>query len=104
MLRRAVAFIDENADRDIALADIACAVYLTPRAVQYMFRRHLDCTPTEYLRKVRLHHAHLELLTGSPQESTVSAIARRWGFAHPGRFAAFYRQAYGRSPATTLRS
>ena len=103
LLRRAVAFIDENADRDIALADIACAVYLTPRAVQYMFRRHLDCTPTEYLRKVRLHRAHLELLTGSPQESTVSAIARRWGFAHTGRFAAFYRQTYGRSPATTLR-
>ena len=104
LLRRAVAFIEENADRDIALADIAGAVYLTPRAVQYMFRRHLDCTPTEYLRKVRLHRAHHELLTSSPQQSTVSAIARRWGFAHNGRFAAFYRQTYGRSPATTLRS
>ncbi|MEH3132622.1 MAG: helix-turn-helix transcriptional regulator [Mycolicibacterium neoaurum] len=104
LLRRAVAFIEENVDRDIALADIAGAVYLTPRAVQYMFRRHLDCTPTEYLRRVRLHRAHYDLLTSSPQETTVSAIAKRWGFAHNGRFAAFYRQNYGRPPAVTLRS
>ena len=104
LLRRAVAFIDENAQRDIALADIAGAVYLTPRAVQYMFRRHLDCTPTEYLRKVRLHRAHQELVSSSPLDSTVSAIAKRWGFAHNGRFAAAYRRAYGRTPASTLRS
>ncbi|WP_234365235.1 helix-turn-helix domain-containing protein [Streptomyces sp. RTd22] len=35
---------------------------------------------------------------------TVTEIAARWGFWHPGRFAALYRESYGRSPHQTLRS
>jgi AraC-like DNA-binding protein len=62
LLRRAIAFIEEHADTDIGVADIARASYVTPRAIQLMFRRHRDCTPMEYLRRVRLHHAHQELL------------------------------------------
>lgn len=104
LLRRAMAFIEENAHRDIAPSDIAAAVYLTPRAVQYMFRRNLDCTPTEYLRRVRLHRAHQELVARSPRETTVNAVAARWGFSHSGRFAAYYRQTFGRAPLTTLRN
>lgn len=104
LLRRAMAFIEENAHRDVAPSDIAAAVYLTPRAVQYMFRRNLDCTPTEYLRRVRLHRAHQELVACSPHETTVNAIAARWGFAHSGRFAAYYRQTFGRAPLATLRN
>ncbi|BCI80590.1 hypothetical protein MTY66_22150 [Mycolicibacterium sp. TY66] len=104
LLRRAIAFIDENAHRDIALSDIAEAIYVTPRAVQYMFRRHLDTTPMQYLRTARLHRAHSELLAGDVATTTVSAVALRWGFAHTGRFAVTYRQTFGCSPHQTLRS
>ncbi|WP_301150409.1 hypothetical protein [Mycobacterium simiae] len=45
LLRRAVAFIDDNAHRDISVTDIARAIYVTPRAVQLMFRKHRDCPP-----------------------------------------------------------
>jgi AraC-like DNA-binding protein len=103
LLRRATAFIDENAHRDISLADMAGAACVTPRALQYMFRKHRGCTPTEYLRRVRLHHAHLDLVAGSIGTCTVSAVAAQWGFAHLGRFAAFYRGEYGESPQVTLR-
>ncbi|WP_395312126.1 helix-turn-helix domain-containing protein [Mycobacterium sp. AMU20-3851] len=104
LLRRALAYIDEHAHEDISPRDIADAVFLTPRAVQYMFRRHLDCTPTEYLRTVRLDRAHQDLLASSPVDTAVSTVAKRWGFAHGGRFAAYYRQTYGRSPMATLRN
>jgi AraC-like DNA-binding protein len=104
LLRRAIAFIDDNAHTDIALADIANAIYVTPRALQYMFRRHRDCTPMEYVRRVRLHHAHRELLAGDRMSTTVGDIARRWGFGNMGRFAVHYRQMYGQSPHTTLRT
>ena len=100
----AKAFIDDNAHRDIALDDIANAVYVTPRSVQYMFRKHLDCTPIAYLRQVRLHHAHQDLLSGTRSTTTVTTVASRWGFGHAGRFAVYYRQVYGQSPHTTLRS
>jgi AraC-like DNA-binding protein len=102
LLRRAMAFIDDNAHTDISLSEIAAAVYVTPRALQYMFRRHRDCTPMEYVRRVRLHHAHLDLVAGNRPSTSVAAIARRWGFSHIGRFAIAYRQAYGQSPHVTL--
>lgn len=103
LLRRAIAFIEEHAETDIGIGDIARATYVTPRAIQLMFRRHRDCTPMEYLRRVRLHHAHQDLLAANRAHTTVAQIAARWGFAHTGRFAVYYRQVYGQSPHTTLR-
>ncbi|MFH8724712.1 helix-turn-helix transcriptional regulator [Streptomyces termitum] len=102
-LRRAMAFVEENAHRDIGLADIAAAVPVTPRAVQYAFARHAGTTPLAHLRRVRLARAHEELRAADPGTTTVAAVAARWGFAHPGRFAAEHRREYGTTPARTLR-
>ncbi|WP_344624846.1 helix-turn-helix domain-containing protein [Kitasatospora arboriphila] len=101
-VHRAVAFIEANADRDIGLAQIVAAACVTPRALQYAFRRHLDTTPLAYLRRVRLDAAHAELPAADPRTATVTEIAMRWGFAHPGHFAAHYRGAYRSLPSTTL--
>jgi AraC-like DNA-binding protein len=103
-LSRAVEFIHRKAMHDIGITDIADAVHLTPRAVQYLFRRQFNTTPTEYLRQVRLHRAHQDLIAGEHAATTVGSIATKWGFAHTGRFAVLYRQTYGQSPHTTLRA
>ncbi len=103
LLRRAITFIHENADHDITLSDIAAAVNVTPRSVQYTFRRHLDTTPLEYLRRVRLCRAHRDLCPADPSVDTVMAIADRWGFAHAGRFSRLYTQTFGQPPSRTLR-
>lgn len=102
-LKEAVSFIHRHTAEDIGINEVAAAVHLTPRAVQYLFRRQLDTTPTEYMRRVRLSRAHQELMTATTPASTVTEIAQRWGFAHTGRFAVLYRQTYGQSPHTTLR-
>jgi len=104
-VRRAVAFIDEHADRDISATDIAAAAHVTVRAVQLAFRRHLDTTPSAYLRRVRLDRAHQQLCAANPGDGvTVTEIATRWGFASPSRFAASYSATYGVLPSRTLRS
>ncbi|WP_246231084.1 helix-turn-helix domain-containing protein [Mycolicibacterium sediminis] len=103
LVRRAVGYIEEHASDDIGVVDIAAAVYVTPRALQYMFRRHLDTTPMAYLRRVRLDHVHRALREGTRDADTVTAIAARWGFAHTGRFAVLYRETFGQSPHVTLR-
>ncbi|MFF3070415.1 helix-turn-helix transcriptional regulator [Kitasatospora sp. NPDC057936] len=102
-LRKAIAYIETNAEREITLADIAAAAFVTPRALQYAFRRHLDTTPLAYLRRVRLDAAHRDLLAADPGTTTVTEVAMRWGFAHPGHFAGLYRDAYRRPPSDTLR-
>lgn len=100
----AVSFIQQHAGHGIGINDIAAAVRLTPRAVQYLFRQQLNTTPTEYLRRVRLHRAHRDLTSGDRSTTTVTEIAQRWGFAHAGRFAMLYRQTYGESPHDTLKT
>jgi AraC-like DNA-binding protein len=102
-LRRAVGYIDANADRDICAADIAAAAHVTIRTLQLAFHRHLGTTPTAYLRRVRLEHAHRELLAADPAVTTVGAVAARWGFANHSRFTAHYRAAFGVAPSATLR-
>ncbi len=101
-VRRAVAFIEENAQRDISSADIAAAAGVTLRTLQLAFRRHLDSTPGAFLRRVRLDRVHGELRTADPDRTTVMAVASRWGFVNHSRFTAFYRATYGITPSHTL--
>jgi AraC-like DNA-binding protein len=103
-LRRAIGFIEENADLDITVTDIARAAVATSRAVQLAFRRHLDTTPMAYLRRIRLERAHEQLSKARPDDGiTVTQVAARWGFASPSKFAQYYRAVYGAVPSHTLR-
>ncbi|MGK8491157.1 helix-turn-helix transcriptional regulator [Nocardia asiatica] len=102
-VRRALAYLESHVRDDIAVTDIAAAAYVTVRALQLAFRRHLGTTPMAYLRRLRLRGAHEQLRDCSPDDGhTVTSIATAWGFGHPGRFATAYREAYGRTPVTTL--
>lgn len=101
-VRRAVAYIDENASRDISAADIAAAASVSTRALQLAFRRHLDTTPMAYLRRVRLDHARHDLELADDERVTVTAVASRWGFGNAGRFAKQFRETYGATPGEVL--
>ncbi|QLL07177.1 helix-turn-helix transcriptional regulator [Mycobacterium vicinigordonae] len=101
-LKGAISLIHRHAADGIGVVDVAESLRITPRAVQYLFRHHLDTTPTDYLRRIRLHRAHQDLLGSDRATTTVGEIAQRWGFRHAGRFAALYRRSYGQSPHSTL--
>jgi AraC-like DNA-binding protein len=101
VVRRAVDFIDANAERELTTSDIAAAAGIGPRGLQAAFQRHQDSTPTAYVRRVRLDRAHREFVDSDPADrDTVPAVAARWGFARPSAFVAAHQQAYGRRPAT----
>lgn len=104
LVRRATTFIDENAHTDITPADIAAAANLTPQVLDMMFVHHHGCSPTQYVRRVRLDHAHHDLAAADPATTTVADVSRRWGFGSVRRFAISYRLAYGRSPNATLQA
>jgi AraC-like DNA-binding protein len=105
VVRRAVAFIDGHASLPITVTDVARAAGVGPRALQLAFAHHLGCSPMTHVRRVRLEGAHRELQAADPTAGdTVAAIAARWGFARPDRFAAAYRAAYGAPPSHTLRT
>ncbi|MEU4839800.1 AraC family transcriptional regulator [Nocardia testacea] len=103
-VRRAIAYLESHVREDITVAAVAAAAFVTPRALQSAFRRHLGTTPLRYLRRLRLAGAHEQLLAAVPGDGqTVATVARAWGFAHPGRFATAYHRCYGRTPSEVLR-
>lgn len=104
MLQQGLAFMHANDRHNITIRDIAAASGVGPRALQYAFREHLDMTPLEYLRHLRLERAHRELVAADPARDTVTSIAGRCGFSHPGRFSGEYKKAFGTEPSNTLRS
>jgi AraC-like DNA-binding protein len=103
-VRRAAAYIEENADQPVAVSDIATAAGTSALALRDAFAGQLGTTPAGYLRRVRLEHAHRELQAADPLAETVRRVAARWGFASLERFTLAYRQAFRRSPGTTLRA
>ncbi|MCU7723872.1 AraC family transcriptional regulator [Actinoplanes sp. KI2] len=104
-VRRAMAFIDAHAADPITRTDIAAAARVLPPTLGPAFRRHRDTTPSAYVRRVRLHRAHRQLLAAQPGDgTTIATVAARCGFPDPYRFAAYYRQAYGRPPSQSLHS
>ena len=99
-LRRATRIIEQHVTEELSPADLADLCGVTLRTLQYAFRKHLDCTPQDYLRRVRLDLAHRSMRHGTA--ASVSDAAAAFGFFNPGRFASYYRQVFDENPAQTL--
>ena len=102
-VRTAVEFLREHAHLPVGTDEAAAAAGLSARGLQQAFRRTLGVTPTQYLRGLRLERVREELAAAAPGDVLVSDVARRWGFAHLGRFAGTYQQRWGEHPTDTLR-
>ena len=100
----AVELLHSDPARAWTVAELATEVSASVRSLQEGFRRSLSTTPMTYLRHIRLEKVHEELVAATPDMTSVSEVAARWGFVHFGRFAAAYRSAFVELPSDTLRS
>lgn len=100
-LRQLEDHIEAHLDQPLTVADLARAVNSSVRLVQQLFARERGTTPMAHIRRLRLERVRHDLLHPGP-DTRVLQTAARWGFEHPGRFAAAYQQAYGESPSATL--
>lgn len=102
-VRTAIDVIEADAGKPLTMSVLAERCGVSARTLQKAFRQHLGMSPMEYLRDVRLRRAHEELRSADPYVDSVASIARSWGFAHPGRFAAAHEEKFGIKPLRTLR-
>jgi transcriptional regulator GlxA family with amidase domain len=102
-VRTAIDVIEADPRAPLTLSVLAEHCGVSARTLQKAFQRHLSMSPMEYLRDVRLRRAHEELRTADPYVDSVASVARRWGFAHLGRFAAAHEARFGQKPLRTLR-
>jgi transcriptional regulator GlxA family with amidase domain len=99
-VRRAEEFIHANLARAPATEEIARHAQVSVRTLFDGFRAFRQTTPAAYVRSARLAAVRAELQRSA---DSVADIAQRWGFQHPGHFAAQYRRQFGEAPAATRR-
>lgn len=104
VVRAAIDLMEADPSAPITVSMLAEHCGVGVRGLQHGFRRHVGMSPLEYLRDVRLRRAHEDLRAADPAAENVASIARRWGFGHPGRFAAAHQAKYGQTPLRTLRA
>lgn len=101
-VRKAIKYLESH-DKPVTALELAVAVGVSQRTLEYAFREKLEMTPAAYLRTYRLNAAHRELLAADPEVSTVTSIALNWGFSHPGRFSLIHRKMFSETPSEALR-
>lgn len=102
-VRRAVDFIHAHAGEPLTLQAIADVAAVSPRTLVRGFHKYKDCAPARYLRTVRLERSRQDLVSAMPEDTSVTAVAARWGFSNTGRFARCYQERFGENPTDTLR-
>ena len=97
---RAEQFIRGHLHLPLTSEMVAAHVEVSVRALFDGFKAYRGVSPAAYLREARLERARDDLAEG---ESSVAAVAARWGFGHAANFAARYRERYGEAPGETRR-
>lgn len=102
-VRAARAIMEQQHAEPLTVEAVAASVGISARQLRTAFAEHLNSTPAQFLRDVRLEAARTFLTDPvAAERTTVAAAAMRSGFTHLGRFAAYYLEKYGELPSATL--
>ncbi|MGM9592903.1 MAG: helix-turn-helix domain-containing protein [Candidatus Onthomonas sp.] len=89
-------YIAENLAGDIRLSDLARVSLFSPWYSYRLFREHLDLTPTEYIRRLRLSQAAIRL---RDEKNRVIDVALDLGFSNADTFTRAFFRAFGLNPS-----
>ncbi len=100
-LRRATEFINDNLERDVALAEIAASVEMSPYHFARLFKHSTGLAPHQYVLEQRIERAKTLLAeTALP----LAEIAFRLGFASQSHFTALFRRFAATTPKAYRKS
>ncbi|HWX02930.1 AraC family transcriptional regulator [Collimonas sp.] len=83
----------------VSLTDMARAAGVSVRSLNALCHQHHGVAPMDLLRNIRLDAVRQRLL--SRPAANITEIAFEFGFAHLGRFSAYYRRRFGELPKQT---
>ena len=101
-VKRARRFIEANLSSPLGLETLSQVAGASQRTLEIAFREIFNITVVQYIRNRRLIAINRLLLHPQYTETSVSKLARTYGFNHMGRFALNYRALFGESPSDTL--
>jgi AraC family transcriptional regulator len=100
-LKRAKDLIHARFTENLTLEEIASAVGVHPVHLATVFRRKYYSTVGEYIRRLRVEYACLELARG---ETPLGTIALDAGFANQSHFSSTFKRMTGLTPASYRKS
>ncbi len=99
--RRAYQYMVAHMRRpDLSISEIAIEIGVTERALQLAFREHIDLSPREVLRRLRMRRIHEELTQGDADASLMD-VAIRFGVQNRASLLSGYRRYYDETPSAT---
>jgi AraC family transcriptional regulator len=94
-LRRAIEFMHDNCGRELALAEIAAAAYLSEFHFARLFKKITGATPHGFLAGLRIERAR-RLLAES--DLSITEVGAQVGHASQSHFTKVFREATGMTP------
>src|SRR5262245_31673574 len=94
-LRRAIEFMSDNCGRELSLAEIARAAYLSEFHLARLFKKITGATPHSYLASLRIERAR-RLLAES--DLPIAEVGADVGYASQSHFTKIFREATGMTP------
>lgn len=94
-IRRAVELMHIHLNRDLPLAEIAAAAYLSPFHFARLFKKLTGASPHAYLATLRMARAQSLLVE---TDLSITEVGGRVGYSSSSHFAKAFRQATGLSP------
>ena len=93
-------YMSGNMDKQLRAADLAAHAYISTRQLDRLFRAQTNCSPMEYLTKIRMRCAYTLLLNSGAK---VSVVAQRCGYADASYFTRVFKRVYGIRPHDVCR-
>lgn len=102
-IKKAQAYILENAQEALTPQDIAKETCVSLRSIYAGFQTYLHCTPMTYVKNVKLDKINEELKHCNATTTSISEVVSKYGISSLGNFSASYRKRFGELPRDTLR-
>ena len=99
-LKLAMEYIKENYSKEIKMADISNAAYISESYLRKLFSEHYGMSPSKYLDYVRISHA-CRLLKS--KDKNISEVAREVGFNNNSTFISNFKKFVGKAPKQWLK-
>ncbi len=103
IVARFEALLQQAPEATPSVVALSAALSVSERFLETICTTHLGMGPRRYMILRRMQAARRVLRDEGPYTTRVRAVAARFGFGHPGRFAASYRVQFGEAPSATLR-
>lgn len=95
-IKKALAYIHENYQRELSLTELLRVIFLSPGYFSRAFKEQVGCTFSEYVLRLRIEKAKKLLVE---TDLPVREVARQVGYPDPNYFSRVFSRAIGMSPS-----